>query len=111
MPMGHSMGIIWKNNGKLDELKFVTDRLFGFSLLKYGMEKANKDKSFSVDFFINQDGLTERDFVKADRDDFKEFVIKACLKELPLTFVPFTGKISVHIHDLKVVEVHFTPKQ
>ena len=101
---------IWKNNNKLDELKFAADILFGLAISKRFNGPTRREKSFSHEFQVNQDGLQDRDLPRETKEEFKLKVMRVFSKNLTLTPQPFTGKLIVHVHDNKVAEVHFIPK-
>lgn len=102
--------IIWENNNNhLDELYHAANRLLGLAILKRGHESTRKERSFSHEFRVNQNGLLDRYLPKETKKEFKQEIMSRWHEKNFLTPQPFTGRIVVHVQDLQVREVHFIP--
>lgn len=102
--------IIWENNNNhFDELYHAANRLLGLAILKRGHESTRKERSFNHEFYVNQDGLRDRDIPRESKEEFKQEIMSRWHEKNFLTPHPFTGRIVVHVQDLQVREVHFIP--
>jgi len=101
--------LVWKNDNKGDELYHAANRLLALAIFKRGPESTRRERSFSHEFLVNQNGLLDRYLPRETKKEFRQEIMSIWNENFFLTTEKFTGKIVVHVQDLQVREVHFIP--